>query len=83
MTWCEAPRKGGSREVADRNMVDVCEARVGRCQEVELAAPAESRHIHVARERMTVNKLLCSRVVIALALVVALAVASGAWWKWD
>jgi hypothetical protein len=24
-----------------------------------------------------------NRVVIALALVVALAVASGAWWKWD
>ena len=27
--------------------------------------------------------LLYNRVVIALALVVALAVASGAWWKWD
>jgi hypothetical protein len=29
------------------------------------------------------RSLLYSRVVIALALVVALAVASGAWWKWD
>ena len=37
----------------------------------------------MTRERLTVNKLLYSRVVIALALVVALAVASGAWWKWD
>jgi hypothetical protein len=29
------------------------------------------------------KRLLYSRIVIALALVVALAVASGAWWKWD
>ena len=29
------------------------------------------------------KSLLYSRVVVALALVVALAVASGAWWKWD
>jgi hypothetical protein len=29
------------------------------------------------------RSLLYNRVVIALALVVALAVASGAWWKWD
>jgi hypothetical protein len=29
------------------------------------------------------NRLLYSRVAIALGLVVALAVASGAWWKWD
>ena len=29
------------------------------------------------------KSLLYNRVVIALALVVALAVASGAWWKWD
>jgi hypothetical protein len=29
------------------------------------------------------KSLLYSRVVIALALVVALAVASGAWWTWD
>jgi hypothetical protein len=29
------------------------------------------------------KRLLYSRVVIGLALVVALAVASGAWWKWD
>ncbi len=29
------------------------------------------------------KKLLYSRVALALALVVALAVASGAWWKWD
>jgi hypothetical protein len=64
-------------------MVDVREARVGGCQEVELTAPVESRLIHMTRERLTVNKLLYSRVVIALALVVALAVASGAWWKWD
>jgi hypothetical protein len=30
-----------------------------------------------------VKSLLYNRVVIALALVIALAVASGAWWKWD
>jgi hypothetical protein len=29
------------------------------------------------------KRMLYSRVVIGLALVVALAVASGAWWKWD
>jgi hypothetical protein len=29
------------------------------------------------------NKLLYSRVAVGLAMVVALAVASGAWWKWD
>jgi hypothetical protein len=29
------------------------------------------------------KSLLYSRVAVALALVVALAVASGAWWKWD
>ena len=29
------------------------------------------------------KRLMYSRVVIGLALVVALAVASGAWWKWD
>jgi hypothetical protein len=29
------------------------------------------------------KSLLYSRVVVGLALVVALAVASGAWWKWD
>ena len=29
------------------------------------------------------KSLLYSRVVMGLALVVALAVASGAWWKWD
>ena len=29
------------------------------------------------------RSVLYSRVAIALALVVALAVASGAWWKWD
>jgi hypothetical protein len=29
------------------------------------------------------KSLLYSRVVLALALVVALAIASGAWWKWD
>jgi hypothetical protein len=32
---------------------------------------------------MKLKSLLYSRVVIALALVVALAIASGAWWKWD
>jgi len=29
------------------------------------------------------KSLLYSRVAIALGLVIALAVASGAWWKWD
>jgi len=29
------------------------------------------------------KRMLYSRVVLGLALVVALAVASGAWWKWD
>jgi len=29
------------------------------------------------------KSLLYSRAVLALALVVALAIASGAWWKWD
>jgi hypothetical protein len=29
------------------------------------------------------KSLLYSRVAMGLALVVALAVASGAWWKWD
>jgi hypothetical protein len=29
------------------------------------------------------KRLMYSRIVIGLALVVALAVASGAWWKWD
>jgi hypothetical protein len=29
------------------------------------------------------KSLLYSRVALGLALVVALAVASGAWWKWD
>ena len=29
------------------------------------------------------KRMLYSRVVIGLARVVALAVASGAWWKWD
>jgi hypothetical protein len=29
------------------------------------------------------KRFMYSRVVIGLALVVALAVASGAWWKWD
>ena len=28
------------------------------------------------------NSLLYSRVAVALGLAVALAVASGAWWKW-
>ena len=32
---------------------------------------------------MSLNKLLYSRVAIALGLGIALAVASGAWWKWD
>lgn len=32
---------------------------------------------------MSLNRLLYSRVAIALGLVIALAVASGAWWKWD
>jgi len=34
-------------------------------------------------ERGNMKSLLYSRVVLALALVVALAIASGAWWKWD
>ncbi len=29
------------------------------------------------------KSLLYSRVAVALGLVIALAVASGAWWKWD
>ena len=29
------------------------------------------------------KSLLYSRVALGLALVVTLAVASGAWWKWD
>jgi hypothetical protein len=64
-------------------MVDVREVRAGRCQEVELAASVILRHVNHARKRVNMKKLLYSRVVIALALVVALAVASGAWWKWD
>jgi len=50
---------------------------------VELAASVILRHVNHARKRVNMKKLLYSRVVIALALVVALAVASGAWWKWD
>ena len=29
------------------------------------------------------KRLLYSRIVIGMALVVGLAVASGAWWKWN
>jgi len=29
------------------------------------------------------KSLLYSRVAVALGLVIALAVSSGAWWKWD
>ena len=78
------PERGGSHEVADRNMVDVREVRVGRSQEMGLAAPEASRHKPtLKREGGIVRHVLYSRFVLGLALVVALAVASGAWWKWD
>jgi hypothetical protein len=37
----------------------------------------------LSRERENMKSLLYSRVAVALGLVIALAVASGAWWKWD
>jgi hypothetical protein len=42
-----------------------------------------TKKLRVMRERGNMKSLLYSRVVLALALVVALAIASGAWWKWD
>ena len=49
-----------------------------------LLIAAQTQPLHaLERETEKMKTLLCSRVAIVLALVVALAVTSGAWLKWD
>ena len=74
-------KTGGPHESEGRQLLDVW---AGRRQEVGLAARGmPTKKLRVMRERGNMKSLLYSRVVLALALVVALAIASGAWWKWD
>ena len=74
-------RQEGTHGSPGRQLLDVC---AGRGKEVGLAArDVPTMKPRVTRERGNMKSLLYSRVVLALALVVALAIASGAWWKWD
>jgi hypothetical protein len=73
----QVPQAGGARV---SRLLDGGERRD---QKVELIAPLIARRSATSRWERNMKSLLYSRVLLAVALLVALAVSSGAAWKWD